>query len=95
MGNRESPEAAKPPCPELAELRQAVDRLQPDVRAIVDPPLERIERKMGIQREALRLIKDALVQFRLDMKYLMFDVETTRRERDTAQERVRELEGRG
>jgi len=30
----------------------------------------------------MQLIQDALGQLRLDMKYLMFDLEATRRERD-------------
>jgi len=32
----------------------------------------------------LGLVKDALQQLRLDMKYLMYDLECTRRERDEA-----------
>ena len=34
------------------------------------------------RRRILRLIQDALNQLRVDMKYLTFDVEATRRERD-------------
>ena len=42
----------------------------------------------GTQRrhEVLRLIQEAVSQLRLDMKYLVFDLEATRRERDQARE---------
>ena len=38
------------------------------------------------------MVQDALSQLRLDMKYLMFDVEATRRERDEYQARLQEFE---
>jgi hypothetical protein len=38
------------------------------------------------------MVQDALSQLRLDMKYLMFDVEATRRERDEFQARLEEFE---
>jgi hypothetical protein len=34
------------------------------------------------RRRILGLVQDALSQLRLDMKYLVFDLEATRRERD-------------
>jgi hypothetical protein len=34
------------------------------------------------RRRILLLVQDALSQLRLDMKYLAFDLEATRRERD-------------
>ena len=34
------------------------------------------------RRRILNLVQEALSQLRLDMKYLMFDLEATRRERD-------------
>jgi len=36
------------------------------------------------RRRILYLVQEALGQLRMDMKYLMFDLEATRRERDTA-----------
>lgn len=36
------------------------------------------------RKRILDLVKDALSQLRLDMKYLVFDLECTRRERDEA-----------
>ena len=36
------------------------------------------------RKRILDLVQEALTQLRLDMKYLMFDLEATRRERDEA-----------
>jgi hypothetical protein len=49
-------------------------RLAPLVDAVVESTKRR--------RRILSLVQDALSQLRLDMKYLMFDLEATRRERD-------------
>ena len=39
------------------------------------------------RRRILNLVQEALSQLRLDMKYLVFDLEATRRERDALQQR--------
>jgi hypothetical protein len=44
--------------------------------------LERVVESTKRRRRILTLVQDALSQLRLDMKYLMFDLEATRRERD-------------
>ena len=47
-------------------------------REIVDRVIDSTKRR----RRILSLVQDALSQLRLDMKYLAFDLEATRRERD-------------
>jgi hypothetical protein len=42
------------------------------------------------RRRILGLVQDALSQLRLDMKYLMFDLEATRRERDELRRKIEE-----
>ena len=42
------------------------------------------------RRRILSLVQDALSQLRLDMKYLVFDLEATRRERDTFRQELEE-----
>jgi hypothetical protein len=42
------------------------------------------------RRKILSLVQDALGQLRLDMKYLMFDLEATRRERDDYKRQIEE-----
>jgi hypothetical protein len=44
--------------------------------------LEQVIESTRRRRRILSLVQDALGQLRLDMKYLMFDLEATRRERD-------------
>lgn len=44
------------------------------------------------RRRILSLVQEALSQLRLDVKYLMFDLEVTRRERDELQERLERQE---
>jgi hypothetical protein len=40
------------------------------------------------RRRILVLVQDALGQLRLDMKYLVFDLEATRRERDAYKQQL-------
>lgn len=44
-----------------------------------------IKVSMERRKRIMELVQDALTQLRLDMKYLVFDLEATRRERDAAQ----------
>lgn len=67
---------------EMAELVAAIERLPEAIRADVTPHLERVVESTRRRRRILTLVQDALGQLRLDMKYLMFDLEATRRERD-------------
>lgn len=56
---------------------------------LIDAVVESTKRR----RRILTLVQDALGQLRLDMKYLMFDLEATRRERDDLQMKLEEFEG--
>jgi hypothetical protein len=58
------------------------DQLQPLVQRVLDSTRRR--------RRILSLVQDALSQLRLDMKYLMFDLEATRRERDEYRQQLEE-----
>ena len=44
--------------------------------------LDRVVESTRRRRRILTLVQEALSQLRLDMKYLVFDLEATRRERD-------------
>jgi len=54
--------------------------------------LERVVESTKRRRRILTLVQDALSQLRLDMKYLMFDLESTRRERDDYQSKLEQQE---
>jgi hypothetical protein len=56
------------------------------------PALERVVESTKRRRRILNLVQDALSQLRLDMKYLMFDLEATRRERDDYHAKLQDQE---
>ena len=67
---------------EVLELADAIRALSPDNRHAIEPYLSRVIDSNRRRRRILLLVQDALSQLRLDMKYLAFDLEATRRERD-------------
>ena len=75
---------------ETVDLMTAVAQLPEQYRSGVDPVLRRVVESTRRRKRILSLVQEALSQLRLDMKYLMFDLEATRRERDAFQ---RQLEG--
>jgi hypothetical protein len=83
----------------VEELPADLLRLATSIRALPDehsreliPALERVVESTKRRRRILTLVQDALSQLRLDMKYLMFDLEATRRERDEYQAQLQEFE---
>ncbi len=75
---------------EIAELVATIQQLPVEVRRQVASSLERVVESTKRRRRILNLVQDALGQLRLDMKYLMFDLEATRRERDDYRRQVEE-----
>lgn len=67
---------------DLNELISAVEELPEADRQRLEKPLQRVVEYTRRRRRILSLIQEALSQLRMDMKYLMFDLEATRRERD-------------
>ncbi len=67
---------------EVIELSERISTLPEEFRAILQPPLQRVVEMTRRRRRILSLVQEALGQLRLDMKYLMFDLDATRRERD-------------
>ena len=73
---------------EIAELVATIQHLPVEVRRQVASSLERVVESTRRRRRILNLVQEALGQLRLDMKYLMFDLEATRRERDDYRRQV-------
>ena len=73
---------------EILELVAAIQNLPREHRAPVLTVLDRVVESTKRRRRILHLVQEALGQLRLDMKYLMFDLEATRRERDAYRERL-------
>ena len=67
---------------DVAELADAVAHLPVELRVKLEPLMTRVVDSTKRRRRILSLVQDALGQLRLDMKYLVFDLEATRRERD-------------
>ena len=77
---------------DLLRLADVIRALPADQSRELIPALERVVESTKRRRRILSLVQDALSQLRLDMKYLMFDLEATRRERDEYQARLQEFE---
>ena len=69
-----------------AALHSVPDPYASQLAPLVDAVVESTKRR----RRILTLVQEALGQLRLDMKYLMFDLEATRRERDEYRLRLEE-----
>ena len=75
---------------ELKELFDAIESLPDEHKQRLKPLAEKILDASKRRRKILTLVQDALSQLRLDMKYLVFDLEATRRERDDYQRKINE-----
>jgi hypothetical protein len=75
---------------EIAQLAAAVGQLPAEHRMEIEPALKRVVESTKRRRRILNLVQDALSQLRLDMKYLVFDLEATRRERDDYRRQLEE-----
>ena len=75
---------------EIVDLVSAVSNLPAENREHLDAALTRVIDSSKRRRRILSLVQDALSQLRLDMKYLAFDLEATRRERDEFRRQLEE-----
>ena len=67
---------------DLLHLAAAVDNLPSEHRQTIGPLVAQVMESTKRRRRILHLVQEAISQLRLDMKYLVFDLEATRRERD-------------
>ena len=75
---------------EVVDLVAAIKELPEEHRKTVEEALGRVVDSTKRRRRILSLVQDALGQLRLDMKYLAFDLEATRRERDEYRRQIEE-----
>ncbi len=75
---------------ELVELSERIAGLEPSQRNELEPLVQRVIESTRRRQRIMHLVQEALSQLRLDMKYLVFDLEATRRERDALRERTDE-----
>ena len=76
---------------ELLELRSHLDRLPMHLREKVMPLCEKLGHFARLQGRLVRIAQDAVDQLQLDIKYLLFDLESTRRERDEYHAQLEEI----
>jgi len=67
---------------DVSDLAAAVAQLPAEHRSRIETLMFRVIDSTKRRRRILNLVQEALGQLRLDMKYLVFDLEATRRERD-------------
>jgi septal ring factor EnvC (AmiA/AmiB activator) len=80
---------------ELVDLQKVIEALPAAQRLSIQPAFQRVVESTNRRRKILQLVQDSIGQLRLDMKYLVFDLEATRRERDAYQAQIAELTGEG
>ena len=73
---------------EFQELLLSVEALPAPHRESVLNATHRVVEGAVRRRRILNLVQEALSQLRLDMKYLVFDLEATRRERDSLKKQI-------
>ena len=71
---------------ELVELKERILAQPPGVRADLEPLVDDALEHARFRGRAMMLARDALERFRLDLAMLEFDLEVTRRERESLRE---------
>ena len=75
---------------ELAELGQLIVTLPSARKHELETAFQRVVDSVHRRRRTLEVVQEALSQLRLDVKYLMFDLDATRLERDRLRQQMEE-----
>jgi hypothetical protein len=73
---------------ELIDLARQIASLPPVYQPGLESAFNRVVDGVRRRRRILSLVQEALAQLRLDIKYMMFDLDVTKRERDELRERL-------
>src|SRR5580704_8025229 len=74
------------PLQEFVDLHQAIAGLPPYLRRKLLPSCERVGQFIHLQSKLIKIAQDAVDDLQLEVRYLLFDVEATRREKALLQE---------
>jgi hypothetical protein len=86
--------AQQQPLPkDVTELAALIASLPVEHRQRLEPVCHRVIDSTRRRQRILALVQEALGQLRLDMKYLLFDLEATRRERNRYKETLESGDG--
>lgn len=80
---------------DLLELRTHLESLPLPNRERLVPLCDRVGHFTRLQARLVKVAQDAVDQLQLDVKYLLFDLEATRRERDELRDLIEEIEDEG
>lgn len=73
---------------EVIDLAKHIAALPAEYQGDLEVAYQRVVESVRRRRRILALVQEALSQLRLDIKYLMFDLDVTRKERDELRERL-------
>ena len=73
---------------EFSEIRGQIELLPKMIRDRILPLCEKVSQFARMQGRLVRIAQEAVDQLQLDVKYLIFDLEATRRERDSLREEL-------
>jgi hypothetical protein len=73
---------------DLQDLRTQVESLPRTWREKLIPVCEKVCEYARLQGRLIKIAQDSVEQLQLDIKYLLFDLEATRRERDALREEL-------
>ena len=73
---------------ELIDLAKQIAALPPVYQPGLESAFNRVVDGVRRRRRILSLVQEALAQLRLDIKYLMFDLDVTKKERNELRERL-------
>ena len=76
--------------PDLVVLKTVIDTLPPEFQLSISGAFKQLNDSLNRKRRIMGMVQSALGQLRLDMKYLVFDLEATRQERDELKKRLGE-----
>lgn len=77
---------------EMIELGKRIAALPEEQYASFNEPYVQAVESIKRRKRILSLVQEALSQLRLDIKYLMFDLEVTRKERDDLRRQLDEIQ---
>lgn len=80
---------------DLVELRTHLEKLPLHYQERLLSLCDRVGHFTRLQARLVRIAQDAVDQLQLDVKYLLFDLEATRRERDELREILEAMEEEG
>ena len=75
---------------ELIDLARNIAALPQEQQLELEVTYNQVVESVRRRRRILALVQEALSQLRLDIKYMMFDLEMTRKERDELRESLGE-----